>query len=144
MSRDDLEFSGGCGCLTIVGLPLVVVLILGLMGYQGGCSKPKQVCFTTPPSPVQITAEQARDLRETGAAEYKAPEPVRECHTFKQYGFANLEERNPKVRYEVSMGNVVWSAILCETVVAPIVLLGWYLYEPVGNQDSNAIPGAVN
>jgi hypothetical protein len=47
------------------------------------------------------------------------------------YGWVNMENRNPNVKYQVSMGNVVWSIILCETIMAPVIFTGWYLWEPV-------------
>jgi hypothetical protein len=50
----------------------------------------------------------------------------------KPYGWANKEARyNDKVVYEVSLGNVIWSAIGFETIVLPIWLTGWQLFEPV-------------
>lgn len=50
--------------------------------------------------------------------------------TFKPIGWATLSDRNPDVKYKVSIGNVVWSVLLCETLVVPVVLTGWYLLEP--------------
>ena len=50
--------------------------------------------------------------------------------TFKPVGWATLDEKNPDVKYNVSVGNVVWSVLLAETIVAPVVLTGWYLFEP--------------
>lgn len=48
------------------------------------------------------------------------------------YGWANEEaKRVPGVVYQVNAGNVVWSILLFETIVAPVWLTGWYLYEPV-------------
>jgi len=48
------------------------------------------------------------------------------------YGWANADlMKNDSVIYQVNVGNVVWSIIGFETVVAPVVLTGWYLYEPV-------------
>lgn len=41
-------------------------------------------------------------------------------------------DRNPKVQYKVSVGNVVWGVILFETIIAPVIIFGWYLWEPVG------------
>lgn len=35
------------------------------------------------------------------------------------------------VEYEVCAGNIVWSILTCETVVGPIFITGWGLYEPV-------------
>lgn len=50
----------------------------------------------------------------------------------KPYGWANKKARyNDKIMYEVSLGNVIWSAIGFETIVLPIWLTGWQLFEPV-------------
>ena len=49
----------------------------------------------------------------------------------KPYGFINKETMDPNIEYELSVGNVVWSIILCETIIVPVILLGLYLYEPV-------------
>lgn len=42
--------------------------------------------------------------------------------------------RNPAVEYRLSTGNVVLSVIFSETFIVPIVLCGWYLWEPVTNK----------
>jgi hypothetical protein len=48
------------------------------------------------------------------------------------YGWANESvKRNDSVDYQVNAGNIVWSIIGCETIVLPIVLTGYSLYEPV-------------
>lgn len=39
--------------------------------------------------------------------------------------------------YEVSVGNVVWSIILIETIVMPIYFIGWSLWNPVGPKSAN-------
>lgn len=50
---------------------------------------------------------------------------------FETYGLANEERiKNDSVYYEVSVESVVWSIILCETVIAPVYFIGWDLYEP--------------
>lgn len=50
----------------------------------------------------------------------------------KPYGWANRDSRKIEgVVYEVNGGNIVWDIILCETIVVPIWLTGWQLYEPV-------------
>lgn len=46
------------------------------------------------------------------------------------YGWANSRHRNRDVEYDISVGNVVLSIIFCETVIVPIILTGWYLYDP--------------
>ena len=52
--------------------------------------------------------------------------------TYVPYGLFDGNKENPNVEYEVSIGNVVWGILLFETIVAPIIIFGWYLYEPVG------------
>ena len=47
------------------------------------------------------------------------------------YGWADSSTKNENIRYEVSVGNVVLSIIFSETIVAPVVFTGWYLFEPV-------------
>jgi len=65
-----------------------------------------------------------------------------QTYTFQQYGLFDQDRKNPNVEYRVIIGNVIWAVILCETVVAPIIFLGWYLYEPVG-EAVEGVPGAV-
>lgn len=48
-----------------------------------------------------------------------------------QYGILNQDTKLDGVHYQLNIGNVVWSIILVETVVVPVVLLGFYLYEPL-------------
>ena len=61
-------------------------------------------------------------------------QPQTICGTkYDAYGVFNAEEnRNPNIRYEVSIGSIVLGILLIETVVVPVVAWGWYLYEPVG------------
>lgn len=48
------------------------------------------------------------------------------------YGWADSQTvKNDSVIYEASTGNIVWSVLLCQTIVAPVIFTGWYLYEPV-------------
>ena len=47
------------------------------------------------------------------------------------YGWADLDEKNDKVKYKTNIGNVVLSIVLCQTIVAPVVFTGWYLFEPI-------------
>lgn len=52
------------------------------------------------------------------------------------YGWANYEARkDPNVIYEVCIGNVIWSIIGFETVIIPVWLSGWQIYEPVKLKD---------
>ena len=52
--------------------------------------------------------------------------------TVEPYGWANSDAmKNDSVIYQACVGNIVWDILLCETVVVPVVLTGWSLYEPV-------------
>lgn len=65
--------------------------------------------------------------------------------TYDTYGFLNQsEKKNPDVRYELITGNIVWSVLLCETIIAPIYFLGFSLYEPVAEKDEIHIKGKIN
>lgn len=48
--------------------------------------------------------------------------------------FFDKSRKNPAVEYRLSTGNVVLSVIFSETIIVPIVLCGWYLWEPVTNK----------
>lgn len=48
------------------------------------------------------------------------------------YGWADYQElKNDSIVYQANVGNIVWSVILSETVVVPVWLTGWQIYEPV-------------
>ena len=58
--------------------------------------------------------------------------PKGEMKNYPTYGALNAStKKSDKVCYEVSIGNVVWSVILFETIVMPIYFIGWSLFEPV-------------
>lgn len=51
--------------------------------------------------------------------------------TIESYGFLNRDEkRSDYVCYELSIGNVIWGALLFETIIGPIYFFGFDLYEP--------------
>ena len=53
------------------------------------------------------------------------------------YGVVNKTEmRHPDIEYDLIVGNVVWSVLLCHTIVAPIYFLGFSMYEPVAMRKS--------
>jgi len=64
--------------------------------------------------------------------------------TYEPYGLLSLNNKNPNIRYKISVGNVVLSVILCETIVVPVILIGWYAYEPVGPIINSNMRGVVN
>jgi len=45
-------------------------------------------------------------------------------------GLFTMDEKDKNIKYNISMGNVIWSCIFSETLVVPVVLCGWYLWEP--------------
>ena len=47
------------------------------------------------------------------------------------YGWMTKEKEVEGVNYEICTGNVVWSFVLSETIVAPVLITGLALYEPV-------------
>ncbi len=48
------------------------------------------------------------------------------------YGIINeSSSRSKHACYEISIGTIVWSVILVETLVAPAYFIGWSLYNPV-------------
>lgn len=50
-----------------------------------------------------------------------------------RYGlFSADEKKNPDIQYEIIWGNVVWGALLFETIIGPIYFFGFDLFEPVG------------
>jgi len=55
-----------------------------------------------------------------------------ESFTAEPFGWANEKSQKlDTVVYQISVGNIAWSIILSETVFVPIILTGWYFYEPV-------------
>ena len=60
--------------------------------------------------------------------------------TANPYGWMTKEEKIPGVEYELCSGNIVWSCILSETIIAPVLLTGVGLYEPVNYVEPNVAP----
>lgn len=61
-----------------------------------------------------------------------------------QYGpLSPSSQHNPNIEYEVVWGNVIWSVIFSETIIVPVILLGFYLWEPVAAMPPNHVPGQV-
>ena len=55
-----------------------------------------------------------------------------DCKTYLQWGIADSSiHKSVDVEYSVIVGNVIWGIVLVETIVAPVIIFGWYLYEPV-------------
>ena len=63
---------------------------------------------------------------------------------YNYYGFFNQNtEKNPDIEYRIVLGNVVWGIIFAETIVVPVIIIGWALFEPVGASDSTGVKGAL-
>ena len=53
-------------------------------------------------------------------------------YTVEPYGWADSDELKDKnVVYKVCVGNIVWDVIGFESVIIPVWLTGWQLYEPI-------------
>ena len=62
-----------------------------------------------------------------GCADSKRIEGV----VYQPYGLFNKDEkRATNIEYTVSWGNVVWGCLLFETIIAPVCIFGFYLFEP--------------
>lgn len=46
-------------------------------------------------------------------------------------GLLNQHLRSDNVCYEVSIGNVIWSVILIETVIFPVYFVGFSIFNPI-------------
>jgi hypothetical protein len=64
--------------------------------------------------------------------------------TYDTYGLINKDEkRNPDIKYRLIIGNVVWSVILVETIVAPLYFIGFSMYEPVRKANPDEPKGSI-
>ncbi len=50
---------------------------------------------------------------------------------YEPYGIANNWKSDPNIQYEIVFGNVIWGIILAETIIFPVWVVGWSIYEPV-------------
>jgi hypothetical protein len=70
-----------------------------------------------------------------------ADEKVIKGITYKPYGIFSEDRKDPKIRYEIVPGNLVWSIIFSETLIIPAWLIGFDLYEPVTTSDKETKNG---
>ena len=81
----------------------------------------------------------------SGCANSKTIATEEGTYEYQPYGVFDTEKRNDNIEYDVSIGNVILGIILVETIIAPVVIFGWYLHEPAGPKvkiDGRVIPGA--
>jgi len=48
----------------------------------------------------------------------------------------DLGDYSKKIHYEPCWGNIIWGAILCETVIAPIYFYGFSMFNPISVKDT--------
>jgi hypothetical protein len=52
--------------------------------------------------------------------------------TYESFGVVNdSAKRAPNVVYEISAGSVIFAILFCETMIIPVYIVGWDLYQPV-------------
>lgn len=49
---------------------------------------------------------------------------------YKPYGLLNPEVKSDSVEYSISAGSVICAIVFSETLIAPVYIVGWDLYEP--------------
>jgi hypothetical protein len=54
-------------------------------------------------------------------------------------GVFTQDEKDPNIKYRVCAENVFWCIIFSESIIIPVWLIGWELWEP-----AYAIPSTVN
>ena len=65
--------------------------------------------------------------------------------TYGTYGLFNeASMHNPNIEYELSPGSIICAIIFSETIIVPIIVVGWDLFQPVGKVNANpAMKGVV-
>ena len=54
---------------------------------------------------------------------------------YETYGLLNQDaHKDPGIVYETSWGNIFWSVMLIETIVAPIYFLGYSMFNPISHK----------
>jgi len=61
-------------------------------------------------------------------------------YTYDTYGIINQNQKmNLDIEYKLIIGNVIWSILLCETIIAPVYFVGFSLYEPIGKRGETPV-----
>jgi len=83
-----------------------MILLIMILVVLIGCSNNKELCYKT--------------------------EEGQYCSEFKPYGLLDEEVyKNPNIEYRINPYNVFWSIVLIESIFAPIIIIGFDIYEPV-------------
>jgi hypothetical protein len=51
--------------------------------------------------------------------------------TIEPYGWFDMDAKNKNIRYKLCVGNIILSAIFCETLLVPVLITGLQLWEPI-------------
>jgi hypothetical protein len=70
----------------------------------------------------------------TSCADSRAFEIDGKNEVVQAYGWMNPAVKNDSINYRVCVGNLVWSIVLSETILAPVIITGIGLYEPVSKK----------
>lgn len=63
---------------------------------------------------------------------------------YSTYGLINEDDmKNPNVEYRLIPGNIIWGCLLVETIIAPIYIFGFSIYEPIGSK-TTVEKGVIN
>jgi hypothetical protein len=63
---------------------------------------------------------------------------------YSTYGLLNEStQKNDKIAYQMSVGNLILSIVFCETIIVPIILVGYDFFEPVGKKDDTTEKGVI-
>jgi len=66
-----------------------------------------------------------------------------EGKTYSTYGLLNSDTyRNPNIEYRISPWSITWSIVFIQTIIVPVYLIGFDLYEPV-RKKGECEPGIV-
>jgi len=62
--------------------------------------------------------------------------------TYDTFGVFTMQtDANPNIRYELIIGNVIWSVLLFP--LGAIYFVGFSLYEPVGSKNDGHVKGSI-
>jgi hypothetical protein len=89
---------------------LAMALVLALVACLSGCAKARTIEFS----------EGSRKVEPYGL----------------YVELFDKSRKDPAVEYKLNVPDVVLSIIFSETIVVPIILCGWYLWEPAGPKDA--------
>jgi hypothetical protein len=63
----------------------------------------------------------------------KQPEKIINGRVVNNYGLFNAdEEKQSDVKYKISTPGLVCAIVFSETIIVPVIIGGYYIYEPVG------------